>query len=219
MRLAVGAVLFVLALSRIALAQTVDSPPEADESGGWDGGYHVKATRRSDFMLGGSAGLTLGNGYGYPNEVDKIDNPAYVADTGAAFGTTFDLWLGGALRDWLNFGLGVKSFGIEGSDQQLSGFGFIFRIEAFPFFAEDDKLQDVGMLASFGLGGAQIERDGDQVADGGAVSIVGFGAFWEPWRFGGFAAGPSIDYSHLFSQSLYSYAVTGGIRLAFYAGP
>jgi hypothetical protein len=195
-------------------------PPEADESdGSWDGDYDMKATRRSDFTFGGSFGLALGSGYGYPNEVDKIDDARFVSDTGVALGSAYDVWLGGALRDWFTFGLGITGFGVEGKGQLLSGGGFIFRIETFPFYAEGGKLRDVGAYASFGLGSATIEEDGEEVADGGALSIVNLGAFWEPWRFGKFAAGPVVDYRHVFSQTLSFYAATGGIRLAFYAGP
>lgn len=195
-------------------------PPTADApSGAWDGDYGVVAKRRSDFTFGVSAGLAAGSGYGYPNEVAAIDNPAFVSDTGVALGSALELWLGGALRDWFTFGVGVTSFGVEGNGRLLAGGGFIFRIETFPFFAEGGELQDVGAFASFGLGGAKIEEDGEETADGGAVSIVSFGAFWEPWHFGSFAAGPVASYTHMFSQSLTYYAATGGIRLAFYAGP
>ena len=203
-----------------ARASRGSEPPEADSAEGtWDGDYDVKASRRSDFTIGASAGLALGSGYGYPNEVDKIDSAEHVADTGVALGSGFEVWLGGALRDWFTFGLGINGFGVEGGGQQLSGGGFIFRLEAFPFFAEGESLQDVGAFASFGLGTATIEADGEETADGGAISIVTFGGFWEAWRGGGFAAGPSLSYTHVFSQSLSFYAATGGIRVAFYAGP
>jgi hypothetical protein len=195
-------------------------PAEADDAEQpWDGGYDLAATRRSDFTIGASLGLSLGSGYGTPNEADAIDNPAWVADTGVGLGSSFDVWLGGALRDWFTFGLGITGFGFEGSGKQLSGGGFIFRVEAFPFFGQAPELADVGAFASFGLGSATIEEDGDEVAEGGAVSIVRFGAFWEPWRFGGFAAGPSVEYAHVFSQSLRAYAASAGFRAAFYAGP
>ncbi len=220
-------VVALCALSGNALAVTPDSPPppqapapEADEaSSDWDGGYDVKYTRRSDFTFGLSLGLGVGNGYGYPNEVDKIDDPAFVADTGVAPGSSYELWLGGALRDWLTFGIGLTGFGVEGDGKMLAGGGFVFRIEAFPFFGQGGALDDVGMFGSFGLGSATIEEDGNELADGGAISIVKLGGFWETWRFGGFALGPGVDYTHVFSQTLRYYQATAGFRLAFYAGP
>jgi hypothetical protein len=203
------------------LAQAAEGgPPEADDAGdGWDGGFDTAATRRADFTLGASLGLLIGSGYGYPNESGAIGDPARVADTGVALGSSFDVWLGGALRDWFTFGLGITGFGFEGSGKQLSGGGFVFRLEAFPFFGQSAALSDLGAFASFGLGTATIEADGEEVAEGGAISIVAFGAFWEAWRFGGFAAGPSLEYTHLFSQSLRAYGASAGFRVAFYAGP
>jgi hypothetical protein len=127
----------------------------------WDGDYDVVATRRSDFTIGGTLGLLAGSAYGYPNEVDAIDDPAYVADTGVGLGTSFDVWLGGALRDWFTFGVGITGCGFEGAGKQLGGGGFVFRLEAFPFFAEGGKLEDVALFASLGLGSAVIEDDGD----------------------------------------------------------
>jgi hypothetical protein len=224
----IAAVLAVVLVPRLALAveppapeaPAPSPPPEADETvGGWDGDYDMKAERRSDFTIGGSFGLALGSAYGYPNEVDKIDDARYVADTGVALGSAFDVWLGGALRDWFTFGLGITGFGVEGKGQTLSGGGFVFRIETFPFYGEGEKLRDFGAYAGFGLGSATIEEDGEETADGGAISIVNLGAFWEAWRFGKFGAGPVVDYRHVFSQSLSFYAATAGMRLAFYAGP
>jgi hypothetical protein len=206
-----ASVLAVLCCSLPALA--AEAEPE------WDGDYKTVATRRSDFSFGASAGLMAGTAYGYPNEADAIGNPARVGDTGIGAGSAFELWLGGALRDWFNFGLGVTGFGFEATDGTLEGGGFVVRVEFFPFFGQGKALDDVGAFGSFGLGGATISEGDEQRADGGAVSIIGLGAFWEPWRFGSFAAGPSIEYRHVFSRTLTLYGATAGIRLAFYAGP
>jgi hypothetical protein len=211
-----------LALSLVApAASAADSlPAEADDpEGGWDGGYGVGATRRADFTIGAALGLLLGSAHGYPNRADAIGNPARVADTGVGLGSSFDVWLGGALRDWFTFGLGVTGFGFEGAGKRLSGGGFVFRLETFPFFRAAPELADVGAFGSFGLGSGTIEQDGDEVAEGGAVSIIALGAFWETWRIGGFVAGPSLEYTHVFSQSLRAYGASAGFRIAFYAGP
>jgi hypothetical protein len=130
------------------------------------------------------------------------------------------LWLGGALRDWFTFALGIGSIGFEKKPRKATGGVFLFRTELFPFFDAFPAGQDLGFFAQFGLGGLTIENsDKDTKGDGGAISYLGFGAFYEPIRFGIFSAGPTIEYSHFYSQSLNGYGASAGFRLVLYTGP
>jgi hypothetical protein len=80
---------------------------QATDNEAWDGGFGQKAERRSDIVLGVSGGLLLGAANGYPNEIDKVDEPAFESKTGFAVGNGLSFWLGGALADWFTFGLGL----------------------------------------------------------------------------------------------------------------
>ncbi|MFC1643301.1 hypothetical protein ACFL5O_11565 [Myxococcota bacterium] len=179
----------------------------------------AQAQRRSGFTIGMSGGLTLGRAYGYPNETDKIDRPQYEADTGLGIANGGILWLGGALTDWFTFGIGMANASLQGHDYQASGGAFVTRIEAFPLFYANDSLQDLGLALTCGAGTIRVERDGDTKADGGNMSSVGLGVFYEPWRAWQISLGPSLEVLYVFSGSLRSFSATLGGRIVFYGGP
>ena len=191
------------------------------DTGHWDGGYGKTAKRRSDVTLGASAGFGLGAGLGYPNEVGQIDNPAFETTTGLGTGGGATFWFGGALRDWFTFALGGTFSSLKSSDSELSGGGFVFRLEAFPLFSlsQGGAMQDLGVSGNFGIGTATIKQDGVEKADGGSISILGVGVFHETWRPGRFTLGPIVEYTHTFSQTLIAHTATAGVRIAFYSGP
>ncbi|MCA9592442.1 MAG: hypothetical protein KC776_04000 [Myxococcales bacterium] len=198
----------------LSIAASAAAADTADETN-----YQPGAVRRSDFTAGISLGLVAASTYGYPNEAGKLDNPAYVADTGVGLGSASAIWLGGALRDWFSFGLGITSLAYKAKGLDAQAGGFIVRIETFPFFDVADFGQDLGLYGMFGLGGMTLKEGDETRADGGALSLVTVGALWEPVRFGSFNFGPSLDYTHLFSQTLESQYVTLSARLVFYGGP
>jgi hypothetical protein len=181
--------------------------------------YPVTSTRRSEFTAGASYGLLTAASYGYPNTAGKIDNDAYVADTGIGFGSANSIWIGGALRDWFSFGLGVTGLGYKANGLDVVASGFIFRTEVFPLFAYGGAWRDIGAYASFGIGGMTLKKHGETKGDGGSMSIVELGAFWEPVRFSIFSFGPSLEYTHLFSRSAHLYGTTLSARLVLYTGP
>lgn len=204
----------------ICLGASVANAEPTNKDAQWSGDYDVKSVRRSDFTAGVSLGLMAATAYGYPNEAEKIDNPRYVEDTGPAFGSMTTIWLGGALRDWFTFALGVGSIGFEKKPRKATGGVFLFRTEVFPLFDAFPQGKDLGFFAQFGLGGMTIENsDGDKKADGGAISYMGFGTFYEPIRFGIFSAGPTLEYSHFYSQSISGYGASAGFRLVLYTRP
>jgi len=211
MRRSTAAVSFLVVLA-------TSRPSDAVEND-WEGDFDLKAERRSDFTAGISAGLFAATAYGYPNEAGKIDDDRYVADTGLGTGTTQKLWLGGALRDWFTFGIGYWGVAYSGNDLDAEGFGIVFRVETFPLWAYGGPWRDAGVYADFGLGGMTLKQGDDERADGGAISIVALGAFWEPVRFGIFSFGPNVEYTHTFSQTLHLFGASAGARLVLYTRP
>ena len=99
------------------------------------------------------------------------------------------------------------------------GFGVLFRVEAFPLWSQGGVWRDAGVYTDFGIGGMKLKSGGDTEADGGALSIIGLGAFWEPVRFSIFSFGPNIEYVHAYSRTLHLSSATVGARLVLYTRP
>lgn len=209
--MAASSCLLLLLAPRLAAAAT-----DADYDGALS---NAPAQRRSDVTIGAELGPIGAAAAGYPNEIGKLDNPEYRASTGFGLGQRASLWLGGALRDWFTFGIGIDAVKFQHNGYISQSSGFIFRVEAYPAFAEGGVWRDLGLAADFGLAAMKLTKDGTDSADGGSMSLVGLGAFWETWRPGSFAIGPSLEYQYLFSPSMQAHSVLLGFRFAFYGGP
>jgi hypothetical protein len=177
------------------------------------------AARREGFTMGTHLGASFGSAVGYPNEVAKVDNPEFEANTGVGGGFGGALWLGATLRDWFTFGVGLGQTSISGGSLTSSGTYFLAHIEGFPLFYQDPFFQDFGVFAEFGAGGRDVSDGDEAVGEGGTMSFVGGGVFWEPIRLGQFSMGPVLEVTHMFSQSLTSTIGIGGLRVSFYGGP
>ena len=175
--------------------------------------------RRDGFTTGVHLGPLVGKAVGYPNEVDKIDEPDHRASTRAGSGGMASAWVGGALRDWFSVGVGGAVSRVLGNGLQGDAFALFFRVEAFPAYSAGRAWRDLSLFADFGAGSMWIMDGADTQAEGGSMSVVGIGAAHEAWRTGYIAAGPVIAYQHMFSASLKSHVGLAGIRLAFYGGP
>jgi len=209
-------------LAREPLAQAADGGSAAVTASPAEGAGPpppAPALRRSGFSIGLAGGLLTSSARGYPNDVAKIDVPEFEAHTGLGVATGGALWLGGALADWLNVGIGLIGGGIERNGVRGSGGAFNVRIEAFPLFYRGGPFQDLGVLFTAGLGGYTIERGKEKLAEGGGTSAVGLGAFYEPWRLWQFSFGPQLEYSHQFSDTMSAHTLVVGMRTVFYGGP
>jgi hypothetical protein len=177
------------------------------------------ATRRSGFTLGIASGLSIASASGYPNDVAQIDVPGLEASTGtgASLGTAF--WVGGALADWLTIALGLQRGSFSGNGLDAAGSSLHVRIETFPLFFRGGAWQDVGLSLFAGTGNYDVKRADTTVAEGEGTSLVGLGAFFEPWQFWQLSTGPDLTYTHQFSRSLSAHSLVIGWRLAFYGGP
>jgi hypothetical protein len=177
------------------------------------------AVRRSGFTLGVAGGLLTSSASGYPNDVAKIDVAEYQADSGFGVSTGGALWFGGALADWLNVGIGLVGGSAERNGLKSGGGAFNVRMEFFPLFYQGGPFQDLGVLFSAGTGGFSIQRGKQTLAEGAGTSAVGFGVFYEPWRWWQLSFGPQLEYSHQFSDSMSAHQLVVGVRTVFYGGP
>ena len=184
----------------------------------WDGGYKQESTRRSGFLLGLDLGLALGNATGYPNEIAKLDDPAYRRNTGFALGSSNRVWFGGALTDWFVFGIGLNSIGLKHNGTTLAAGAFLFHVEAYPLFYRGGVFRDLSVFGDFGAGGATIKGRGREDADGGLMSEVGLGVGYDAVRFWKFSLGPAAEYWHSFSQTMTVNTFTLEARLTFVGG-
>jgi hypothetical protein len=191
----------------------------------WSGDYGKKAQRRSDFVLGFSPGLVLGGTTGYPNEIDKIDEPAWKASSGFAAGFGFEAWLGGALTDWFTFGVGGGYFGGNGGSGNTSGGAFLIRVETFPLYKLGGTLRDLALFGNFGAGVLTLKGDdkGNGAerarAESGFASVGGAGLAYELIRSKHLAVAPTAEYILFASESVHAHQALLGVRVVFYGGP
>ena len=178
------------------------------------------ADRRDGFTAGVSPTFSLGRARGYPNEVDRINNPAYLADSTMAAGGGGTVWVGGALRDWFTFGLGASAATLSGNDLSASSFTFLIRTEAFPFLGLGGYWRDLSIFGDWGAGSVNLSNaSGEVVGEGGSMGMVSMGLAHETFRVDHFAFGPSAQYHAAFSETMKLHAASLGVRAAFYAGP
>lgn len=177
--------------------------------------------RRSGFMLGVTIGPSVGMAAGYPNDAKKLGREAFYTETGVGFGGGFSLVLGGALSDWLVFGVGLTASSIaEGG--LTSGVGaFTFRTEVFPLWALGGKWREVGLGLDAGTGGASIVVTDDPdttLAEAGSASRVGAFAFYEGIRLWKVSMGPYLGGHYAWSSTLRHGEIGAGWRTVLYAG-
>lgn len=211
-RLSLAALFAVLALPLPAFAQSSDSSR-------WSGDFGKKAERRSDVVLGLSTGLVLTAASGYPNEIAKLNDPAYYATSGLAVGPGLEAWLGGALTDWFTFGVGGVFLGGHGSGSRTSGGAFLLRVETFPLYGLGGHFRDLAVFANFGAGGLSLDGKHGRHAAAGFGSVGGGGLAYELVRFGHFAVAPTAEWLLIASEPLSAQQVMAGARIVFYGGP
>lgn len=185
----------------------------------WDGGYGTRSERRSGFTFGLESGLQLGNVHGYPKDAVKLNDPRYEADTDLALGPLGRLWLGGAIRDWFAFGVGLERIQARGNGLVAGGGAAILRPEIYPLWSLGGPFRDLGVHADFGIAWMKIKSGDATVADGGTLARVGFGVFHESVRWKHLGIGPTLGVSHLFSETLKATLVEVGVRIAVTTGP
>ncbi|HSC85679.1 MAG TPA: hypothetical protein VLC09_00330 [Polyangiaceae bacterium] len=180
-----------------------------------------KTERRGGFAMGVTTGFALVDFSGYPNEAVAIGDPNRLAATGPALGSSFEIWLGGAIRDWLTAGVGLAATSALTGDYTAANAAFALHLEAFPLFYRGGEWRNLGLAVDGGIGTASMyDRDDTQLenilAYGGSSSFLTGTAFWEPFEFWQFSTGPSLTAGASFSQTLTATQLMLGWRFVFY---
>jgi hypothetical protein len=216
--LRVGFVLVLLLAAHDARADTY-TPPSPDDPVF----KKVEAERRAGVVLGGSFGLGFAGASGYPNNVRLIGNPDYYNQTPLMVGTSFSLFVMGAISDYFSLGPMVSWATFDTSQWRSVGFGIGFRFEAFPLVKLLPALADTAIFSQLGVGATEARaKGGDFPSADGTQSYAGIGLHHElrlGRLLGGHAAiGPSVEYDAIFAESAERHWLSVGVRLAWYGG-
>ncbi|MFO0638554.1 MAG: hypothetical protein U0183_05025 [Polyangiaceae bacterium] len=181
---------------------------------------------RKGFMLGLSLGAGVGAGSGYPNDVQKIGNPDFYSQTPALLGSTFQLVVGGALTDYLSFGVLFGGASFKNSEWEARASGFGFRIDVYPAVLALPKvkaLANLGLGADLGAGMIKVQALGNYPTVEGFQSILGVSAFYEFRLFsllgGHVSLSPELAYHAAYHTSSQVNYLSAAARLVFYGGP
>jgi hypothetical protein len=180
---------------------------------------------RSGAVVGIDFGAGLAESSGYPNDVNRIGDPSAYSASGAMLGSGGSVFVMGALADYVNFGVWFGAVRASNGDFRSSGRGGGFRVEAFPLYRLVPALKDFGVMARFGIGGANLDTTlpGNYPGADGTQSYLGAGVFQEFRIFkmlgGHVSIGPALDYDAIFSRSIEWHGMTLGGRFVFYGGP
>ncbi len=199
------------------VVDTAEKPPEKSPPL-WE---TAKAERRSGFAMGLSVGGGLGASNGYPNDSKKIGRAKYYNESGVGFGTGSAIWLGGALTDWLNLGIGFGFSNLYAKGSSSPAPLAFFHNDLYPLYPLKGLFRDVGATFEFGLGFPKTVATKTQVTliDGAGSSYLFAGAFWEPLKVWKLRMGPYAGAHYLFSESVRRPLALVGFRLTLYAGP
>jgi len=183
---------------------------------------------RGGLVIGVAGGLAMGTASGYPNDLQKIDDPAWYSAGGFLIGESAGGFVMGAFAKQLNFGVFVtQSAARSGSGVWRSrAYGGGFRVEVFPFGWLVPALRDLGVMGQFGVGSGDLKpTDAQSTWPGadGVQSYIGVGLFHElvfahPGKTR-WALGPSVEYQLISSRPFERSTLIIGIRVAFYSGP
>lgn len=204
--------------------KTDAGPGEPNEPAAWE---KAPPERRSGFSVGVLLGGGLGNITGYPQDIEKRGKPQFLTDMGATYGGSATLWLGGALTDYLVFGVGLGGGMYQGGGATVQGFTFVFHTEAFPLYWLGGFWRDIGISLDTGAGTFTGELNdkpagaaGEQippVIESGAASRVGAGIFYDGLRVWKISTGPFVAFDYTWSSTLSQPIFLLGLRTALYA--
>jgi len=179
---------------------------------------------RSGIAVGLSLGVGVGSASGYPNNSQDIGDSAYYSAGGFMAGGMGQIFIMGALSDYLSFGFWYGHTDLRNSDWRSVGNGGGFRLEIFPLVDLVSQLQGLGVLANLGIGSGNLYTPNPQLPEAnGTQSFGGIGLFHE-WGFGyghdgHFAFGPAVEFDAIWSQPFEQHGVIASARLVWYGGP
>ncbi len=175
---------------------------------------------RGGFAVGLMIGGGVGAANGYPNDATKIGREAYYTESGLGFGTGSALWLGGALADWLNFGVGGGFSTILNGETRSQTALLLFHTDVFPLYPLGGPLRDLGATFQFGLGFPKtIDVETEETLIDGSSSYMQVGAVWEGIQAWKFRFGPTIAGHYMWSETLRRPMLLIGFRGTLYTSP
>jgi hypothetical protein len=193
-------------------------PKKKDDRPEWE---TAPATRRGGFAVGLNLGLGLGAANGFPNDSKKIGRAEYYTESGIGFATGSSLWLGGALSDWLTFGVGAGySMILSGDTESRSGM-LLFHTDVYPLYALGGPLQDVGAMfqAGFGFPTTIDTKTEETLIDGAGSSYLFLGGFWDGIKAWQFHMGPYAGVHYMWSDSVRRPLAIVGFRTTLFTAP
>ena len=213
----------------------VDASAESkpDKPPAWE---TAKPERRGGFAMGFGIGAGVGASDGFPNDSAKIGHPAYHQNGGLGFGLGSTIWVGGALADWLSFGLGFGYSNIFASTPSSSSQPSLstssaapygtFHTDVYPLYALGNTaarkaLRDLGAMFEFGLGFPKTvaTKNESTIIDGAGSSYIFGGICWEGFSAWKLKMGPYVGIHYMFSDSIRRPLGIAGFRLTLYTAP
>lgn len=200
--------------------KAADKAPSEDikpDDKAWETAPHE---HRGGFAVGLSLGGGLGAANGFPNDATKIGRLDYYTEGGLGITSASGLWLGGALADWLNFGVGFGYSMILNGDTQSSTPLMFFHTDVFPLYPLGGPLRDLGVVFDVGLGFPEtIDVETDEILISGTSSYLMAGAVWEGIKAWKLRFGPMIAGHYMWSETLRRPALILGFRGTLYTQP
>jgi hypothetical protein len=198
-------------------SEKLDKPPA------WE---TAKPEHRGGFAVGVGVGVGVGASDGYPNDSAKIGRPAFHQNGGTGFGLGSTIWIGGALSDWLSFGLGFGYSNILASGTSSGAPYGSFHTDIYPLYGLGGTgarrvFRDLGALFEFGLGFPKTLRTKDDATliDGAGSSYLFGGIAWEGISAWKLRMGPYVGVHYMFSDSIRRPLGLAGFRLTLYSAP
>jgi hypothetical protein len=176
---------------------------------------------RGGFAVGIVMGLGLGASNGFPADSAKIGRADFYTESGLGLAGMGGLWIGGALSDWLTFGLGGGYSNILQADtKNPAPYGF-FSVDVYPLYPLGDAWRDLGLMTQVGLAFARTDdaETDERLIDGNGASYVFAGAAWEGIQLWKIKMGPFLGAHYTFSQTMRRPAAMLGFRTTLYTLP
>ncbi len=175
---------------------------------------------RGGFAMGLSVGGGLGAANGFPNDAKKIGRLEYYTESGLGFTSASSLWLGGALADWLTFGVGGGYSMILNGETQSTTPLLLFHTDVYPLYMLGGPLRDLGAVFEVGLGFPKtIDIETQETLIDGTSSFLMAGAVWEGIKAWKFRFGPMLAGHYMWSETLRRPALILGFRGTIYTSP
>lgn len=200
-----------------AETKPAEEPPADNNDRAWETAPHE---HRGGFAMGLSIGGGVGAANGFPNDAKKIGRAAYYTESGLGFTSASSFWLGGALADWLTFGIGVGYSMILNGETRSTTPLMQFHTDVYPLYMFGGPLRDLGAVFEVGLGFPQtIDIETEEVLIDGTSSFVMAGAVWEGIKAWKLRFGPMVAGHYMWSETLRRPALILGFRGTLYTSP